>query len=85
MIEIITLTREQYFADMQEAAMIGATIALQHVNKGDEWLTMEEAMALLRIKSVEGFRSYRKNNKISGKDKVKVVGNRKLFNKKHLI
>lgn len=85
MIEVITLTREQYFADLQEAARLGATFALQQMDKSDEWLTAEEAMALLRIKSVEGFRSYRKKNNLVGKDKIKTVGNRKIFNKKYLI
>lgn len=85
MIEIITLTREQYFADLKEAARLGATFALQQMDKSDEWLTAEEAMACLRIKSTSGFRSYRKKNNLFGKEKVKAVGTRKLFNKKHLI
>lgn len=82
--EIITLSRTDYQNDMREAARLGALQAMKEYAKGDEWLSFEEAKAHLRIKGNEAFRNYRIKNKITGADKVKTVGNKKLFNKKYL-
>lgn len=83
--EIITISRQDYQNDLIEAAKQGALMALKEHEQGDEWLTMEEAMSVVRLKSQKGFREYRRKNKIYGSEKVKISGRQKLFNKKHLI